>query len=216
MGKTSGPAKNKHQARTEATRAKVLEAAQAVFSEFGFEKTQLEEVAARAGYTRGAIYAHYAGKEDLFLALMEQRARAKLAALRRTIENEPSARRRFELFQTWFSGQVCDPSWGTLTLEFKLYALRRPKSRKKLQRLYQLLFRSPGEDFIDLLFGPGLSRTARAAVERRMAVMGAVLSAVILESHFRPDVLPRKRLESMLKEVFQAMLSGCGPATAQR
>ena len=65
--------KNKHQVRTEETQAKILEAAQAIFSEQGFEKTQLEEVAARAGYTRGAIYAHYASKEDLFLALMEHR-----------------------------------------------------------------------------------------------------------------------------------------------
>jgi AcrR family transcriptional regulator len=216
MNKASSPVKNKHQARTEATEAKVLAAAQAVFSELGFEKTQLEEVAARAGYTRGAIYAHFAGKEDLFLALMERRARSKLAALRGRIENEPSAERRIELFGSWISSQVCDPAWATLTLEFKLYALRRPKSREKLRSLYQLLFRSPGEDLIDLLFGRGLSRTARAAVERRMAVMGAVLSAVVLESHFRPELLPRNRLQSLLEEIFQPLLSACGPAAARR
>ena len=71
MAKAIPTDKNKHQIRTEETRAKILDAAEAVFSEKGFEKAQLEEVAARAGYTRGAIYAHYVSKEDLFLALME-------------------------------------------------------------------------------------------------------------------------------------------------
>ena len=61
--------RNKHQIRTEETQAKILRAAEVIFSEQGFEKTQLEEIATRAGYTRGAIYAHYADKEDLFLAL---------------------------------------------------------------------------------------------------------------------------------------------------
>ena len=61
--------KTKHQVRTEETQARILDAAGAVFSEQGYEKAQLEEVAARTGYTRGAIYAHYASKEDLFLAL---------------------------------------------------------------------------------------------------------------------------------------------------
>ena len=48
--------KNKHQLRTEETRAKILDAAEAVFSEQGFEKTQLEEIAARAGYTLSLIH----------------------------------------------------------------------------------------------------------------------------------------------------------------
>jgi AcrR family transcriptional regulator len=47
--------KNKHQVRTEETQTKILDAAAAIFSEKGFERTQLEEIAARAGYTRGAI-----------------------------------------------------------------------------------------------------------------------------------------------------------------
>ena len=84
-----GKQKNKHQVRTEETQAKILAAAEATFSERGFESAQLEDVAARAGYTRGAIYAHYASKEDLFLALMEHRVLTKFVAIRKTIEAEP-------------------------------------------------------------------------------------------------------------------------------
>ena len=91
--------KNKHQVRTEETQAKILAAAEATFSERGFESAQLEEVAARAGHTRGAIYAHYASKEDLFLALMEHRVVAKFVAIRQTIEAEPDIATRPLNFQ---------------------------------------------------------------------------------------------------------------------
>src|SRR5580692_1795251 len=98
MSPSALKAKNKHQARTEETQAKILNAAEAIFSEQGFEKTQLEEVAARAGYTRGAIYAHYASKEDLFLALMEQRVLTKFGVIRQAIEVEPELARRPAIF----------------------------------------------------------------------------------------------------------------------
>ena len=198
--------KNKHQARTEETQAKILDAALAIFSEQGFEKTQLEEVATSAGYTRGAIYAHYASKEDLFLALMEHRVLTKFAAIRRVIEAEPEVSKRPGIFKRWLATQLSDHTWGTLMLEFKLYALRRPQSREKLQHMYDLVFKPSGNDFVELLFGEDLTRASRAAVERRLAVMGAILSAVILESHFRPKLLPRQHLQVVLEELYEALV----------
>jgi AcrR family transcriptional regulator len=54
--------------RKEARPAEILEAALACFSERGFAATRLEEVAARAGVTKGTIYLYYPSKEDLFKA----------------------------------------------------------------------------------------------------------------------------------------------------
>jgi AcrR family transcriptional regulator len=198
--------KTKHQARTEGTQAKILDAAEAMFAEQGFEKTQLEEVAARAGYTRGAIYAHYASKEDLFLALMEHRVLTKFTAIRQVIEAEPEVSERPGIFKRWLASQLNDHAWGTLMLEFKLYALRRPRSREKLQHMFDLLLRPSGNDFIEVLFGHDLDKTTRAAIERRLAVMGAILSAVILESHFRPKLLPKQHLRGVLEELYEALI----------
>lgn len=197
---------NKHQVRTEETRQKILKAAEATFAEHGFEKAQLEEVAARAGHTRGAIYAHYASKEDLFLALMDQRVLTKFTAVRQTLEAEPDIAKRPAIFRNWLAAQANDHAWGTLMLEFKLYASRRPDSREKLQRMYDLLYTSSGKDFIELLFGDDLDAATRAAIEGRLAVMGAVLGAVILESHFRPKLLPKPRLKEVLDELYQALI----------
>lgn len=56
-------------ADAEATRQKILSAAERVFYEKGVSNTTLEEIAKAAGVTRGAIYWHFANKTDLFLAL---------------------------------------------------------------------------------------------------------------------------------------------------
>ncbi|OCO98752.1 MULTISPECIES: TetR family transcriptional regulator [unclassified Ensifer] len=56
-------------ADAEATRQKILGAAERVFYEKGVSNTTLDEIAKVAGVTRGAIYWHFANKTDLFLAL---------------------------------------------------------------------------------------------------------------------------------------------------
>lgn len=198
--------KTKHQVRTEQTQAKILDAAEAVFSEQGFDQTQLEEVAARAGFTRGAIYAHYASKEDLFLALMEHRVLTKFIGVRRIIEAEPVVSKRPGIFRDWIATQAADQTWGTLMLEFKLYALRRPESREKLLRMYELMQRASGNDFIELLFGANLDKATRAAVERRLVILGAILSAVNLESHFRPKLMPKQHVQALLDELYKALI----------
>src|SRR5687768_7926109 len=48
-----------------ATRAAVLDASLRVFSRKGYAATRLEEVAAEAGVTRGAVYWHFADKAEL-------------------------------------------------------------------------------------------------------------------------------------------------------
>ncbi|MBR0675024.1 TetR family transcriptional regulator [Roseomonas alkaliterrae] len=58
----------------ERTRQAVLDAAEVVFFERGVARASLEEIAQAAGVTRGAVYWHFSGKLELFLAL-DARAR---------------------------------------------------------------------------------------------------------------------------------------------
>jgi hypothetical protein len=140
------------------------------------------------------------------LALVEQRVFTKSTIIRQVIEAEPDVSKRLGLFKRWIAAQVGDLSWGTLMLEFKLYALRRPRSREKLLNMYDLMFKTSGNDFIELLFGPNLDKASRVALERRLAIMGAVLSAVILESHFRPKLLPKSHLHTLLVELYEELI----------
>lgn len=194
------------QARTEATKGKILDAAQSLFAELGFENTQMDEVATRAGCSRGAIYAHYASKEDLFLALMEQRASASFRAACKTLEEEPDLKKRRNMFRGWFVQQVCAPEAGTLTLEFKLYAVRRPEIRDRLLSLFNSLFTRTDQDLREVLFGEKLTKKTRIVLEQRIAVLGGVLSALILERQFRPDLLAPSDLLPLAEEIFDALL----------
>jgi AcrR family transcriptional regulator len=55
------------------TRAALVEAAAAVIGEKGYDRTTLDDVAQRAGMSRGAIYGNFRDKEELFLALVATR-----------------------------------------------------------------------------------------------------------------------------------------------
>lgn len=72
--------------RTRASRGdlkeKILSSALALFKEKGYAASSVEEIAARAGAAKGSVYWHFAGKEDLLLALVDgeiDRLRARLA-----------------------------------------------------------------------------------------------------------------------------------------
>src|ERR1700689_621967 len=76
----------KHQQRTEATRRALLHAARRIFARDGFEAARIEDIAGATGHTRGAFYAHFNSKEDLFFALFEQEAGERLRDLRSAME----------------------------------------------------------------------------------------------------------------------------------
>src|SRR3954451_24609908 len=58
--------------RLEHTRSLLLDAAEDVFAEKGFTPATLDDIAGVAGYTKGAIYKHFATKQDLFLAVSDR------------------------------------------------------------------------------------------------------------------------------------------------
>src|ERR1700737_3678872 len=52
------------------TRERLLDAARSVFASSGFHGASVEEIASAAGFSTGALYSNFDGKEDLFLVLM--------------------------------------------------------------------------------------------------------------------------------------------------
>ena len=57
---------------TETTRQHILDTALELFRKQGYVRTTLEQIAQRAGYTRGAIYWHYKNKQELLMMLAEE------------------------------------------------------------------------------------------------------------------------------------------------
>ncbi|WP_197522899.1 TetR/AcrR family transcriptional regulator [Actinokineospora pegani] len=67
--------------RAAQTKQDVLAAAGRVFARRGYAAASVAEIAEEAGYTHGALYTHFSGKQELFLELFEQRVRDLATAL---------------------------------------------------------------------------------------------------------------------------------------
>jgi AcrR family transcriptional regulator len=85
--------------RTRAARAQgregrdeLLAAALRVFARRGYRQAGVDEIAAVAGYSKGALYWHFSGKEDLLLALLEERIDAPMREMVALLESAPPER----------------------------------------------------------------------------------------------------------------------------
>jgi AcrR family transcriptional regulator len=65
-------ARRNQQQRADSTRSALMAAARPLFAEHGYSAVPADEIVAAAGLSRGALYHHYAGKQDLFLAVFEE------------------------------------------------------------------------------------------------------------------------------------------------
>lgn len=67
--------------RKDARPQEVIDAALALFSEFGYSQTRLDDVAAKAGISKGTVYLYFASKQDLFEAVIQDRITPWLEAI---------------------------------------------------------------------------------------------------------------------------------------
>jgi AcrR family transcriptional regulator len=117
------------------TRSHLLEAAASVFAQQGFHGASLDDVAARAGFTKGAVYSNFKSKDDLFLALLDDRMEREAIEVREWLmetSDDPEAQlhRIHEIIErTW------DEGWNALYVEFVIYARRNPQAQAKLSEL---------------------------------------------------------------------------------
>jgi AcrR family transcriptional regulator len=71
-------------------RRRLLDAALDVFAERGFDTANLDQVAAAAGLTKGAIYSNFASKDELFYAMMAEQVLARVESIRSFLATNPA------------------------------------------------------------------------------------------------------------------------------
>jgi AcrR family transcriptional regulator len=120
--------------RREMTRRHLLEAAAVVFARDGFHGASLDDVAATAGFTKGAVYSNFKSKEDLFLALFDDRLVREAADMQQVLADPVAADGRVEQLPRvqGVIERLWDDDWTALYLEFVLYAKRNPAVRERL------------------------------------------------------------------------------------
>lgn len=197
---------NKHQLRTEETRRRLLHAAEKVFAKVGFEAARLEDIAKEAGHTRGAFYAHFSKKEDLFFALLEQKAFQHLQTIQVILEEHPDGKERIREFRAYYSKLAANPNWSMLMLEFKLFAARHPKLRDKLAARHRQIRSSFKSGVVNWPQICGLNDAALAEGSMTRIALEALLHGVTLESAYDPVVLPKGEAARMLGEIFDLLI----------
>ena len=201
----NGARPNKHQQRTEATRLALLESARRIFARDGFEASRIEDIAAATGHTRGAFYAHFSTKQDLFFALLEQESNRRTQQVRAAMECQQDPEQRREALRKFYVNLISDRQWVMLLLEFKLFALRHPKLRAQLARTHRRIRSSLKLDVIDRLL-PERLRASRESGELRRAALGAILDSLVLEHAYDPRRISEAQVIALLKRLFDVLL----------
>src|ERR1700730_13846775 len=124
------------QKRAMLTRQELLRSARKIFASDGFEHARIEDIALKAGKTRGAFYDNFKDKEDVFFAIFEEDINRDIAELGPLLLGLPSIEQRIEALGEYLSELSKDRERILLSLEFKLYAIRHPRKRKRLADLH--------------------------------------------------------------------------------
>ena len=119
----------------EQTRERVVAAAAKVFARRGYHRATVDEIASEAGFTIGALYSNFAGKEELFLAIadrqVEQRA-GEFRAIAEAAEGEGDA--SSEAAAQFRNVLEADADWPLLFYEFWSLSVRNPELQGELAK----------------------------------------------------------------------------------
>jgi AcrR family transcriptional regulator len=121
----------------ERTRSHLLASAGRVFARRGLAHASVDEVAADAGFTKGAVYANFGSKEELFLAMLDARFAERLAEMDRVLStDEPPETQARTAARDFVDYLKSDPEWEQLFFEAGLYASRDERFREQLTARY--------------------------------------------------------------------------------
>jgi AcrR family transcriptional regulator len=153
------------------TADQLVKAAERLFKRDGFHATSVDAVADEAGFTKGAVYSNFAGKEELFFAVYERRLSERVAELNRLGAEAPSARAALRL-AVESAGDRGEDGWMAVFFEFWAHVLRHPEHRERFAALHrsalepfaQAIERFAREEAVEPPLPPALLATAQLAL----------------------------------------------------
>ena len=186
------------QARGLLTRQALIRSAREIFARDGFEHARIEDIALKAGKTRGAFYANFKDKEDVFCAIFEENIDRELATLNPLLSNAQSREQKVEIFCNYLSELGKDRQRTLLNLEFKLYAIRHPRKRKRLANLHALMRLRCSIPELKVLSQGSVPSYGSEPPPGSLAI-GGVLDGLALNHLFDPSALDDGEFSKYLK-----------------
>jgi len=197
-------AASRQQIRTAATCGKLLAAAERIFARDGFEAARLADIAELAGYTRGAFYAHFKSKEDIFFALLELWVRRRMEEVNAVLERHADPAARLRALREHYAQIATDRRLALLSLEFKLFAIRHPKAHARLRSRQRPLRESAG-NVLRRLVKDAETNMAISGVAAATG-LGSLSNALLLENLVDHGSVSDADVRHLLSVFFDAVL----------
>jgi AcrR family transcriptional regulator len=115
------------------TRELLVATARTMFLREGYAATSLEKVAEEAGFSKGAVYSNFDGKDALCLAVLDTLHRDVADAVRGSFSGGVTLDEALETFDKWAEARLGDPDWSALEAEFAARSRRDPRLRTALE-----------------------------------------------------------------------------------
>jgi AcrR family transcriptional regulator len=187
------------------TRSRLLESATRVFAAKGLERASVEDVVATAGYTKGAFYANFDSKQELFLAMLEERFGRRLAEVERVWSDGDSPPEQARHSAADFARAIrADPEAPRLFLEFSAYALRDEAFRDELLARFATL-----RERLEAIYSRRVEQYGielDIPMDRIVRMVIAICDGWELWQLLEPDAVD----EQMLEEIMEAFTIGLG------
>lgn len=194
------PAMTKRQQRQAETKAALLDAAERCFAARGYDAVSVPEIAKEAGFTTGAVYSNFTGKEELFLSLMERAMGGETARREQAVALEDTGEGRLrQVARLWIDVVHEHPEAMVLIVEFWSYSRRDPALRRRFaERVAQT---RAGLTMLAAMGPPG---SEDAAVPERVAMAAYAMAHGLALHHLAdPEGVPIEVVEEALVWVFR-------------
>jgi len=207
------------------TRSRLLAAAADVYALRGFSGATLDEVAAQAGLTKGAVYDHFGSKENLLLALMEEYLAGQLAAQLELFDREQVTwERPLAGSEDWMGRLQEHPDRFRLFVELWTHAQRDERLRRHLAGALHTLHATFTGFAVASAADAGVQSPAGAAEQFANVTLGLGVGFAMLKLT-DADTVPDRLLGvvlSMLVRTLESdpeareLLAGLGQASAKK
>jgi AcrR family transcriptional regulator len=200
------PVAAKKQDRAIVTRKHLTDAARGVFARDGFELARVEDIAAAAGKTRGAFYANFKDKEDIFFAIFEENLTHDREQFTLHLSDATSAEERIRALALHLDNVIKDRPRMLLALEFKLYAIRHPRKQKRLAELHSAMCSRCVETDLNKLI-PEFACAGPEQKRAQSAQIGAILDGLALNSLFDSGSMSAEQLLRLIQSNLRVALA---------
>jgi AcrR family transcriptional regulator len=143
------------------TRATLVAVGRRHFLRYGLGGAVAEKIAEDAGYSRGALYSNFDGKEELFLAVMQEEQACHMNFFRALLKEEPSGKKRLKKMRDAIADLMTDHDWIVLRAEFEAGALRSERLRQSFVEAHRQQIRDGGDLVRDLLRSPEVTSSLK-------------------------------------------------------